>query len=220
MSILDRVRRIVKSNVNWLLDQMEPAENELEARIKELEDTIGQGRESAAVYGATYNRLKKETDSLEAMQKQLVEKAEQALKSGNDELTRKLLLEKVKVTERLGQLQSGVEQGKKNFEMLRDNLLKLQDQLKLAKLKLRDLQARKSNAEAQNAFDRQLDRVGSVEQAGAFDRLEDEVLTAEAEMEVRQEMRGSDFSDAELTDRVREMQVEAEMQALKDKIGE
>ncbi len=40
MSIFDRIRRITKANVNWLLDQAEPAEQELESKIKELEDTL------------------------------------------------------------------------------------------------------------------------------------------------------------------------------------
>ena len=38
MSIFDRIRRITKSNLNWLLDMAEPAEQELEAKIKELEE--------------------------------------------------------------------------------------------------------------------------------------------------------------------------------------
>ena len=36
MSIFDRVRRIAKAIVNWLLDVVEPAENELDSKIKEL----------------------------------------------------------------------------------------------------------------------------------------------------------------------------------------
>ena len=48
MSILDRMRRITKANINWLLDKVEPAEQELESKIKELEETVQEGRESAA----------------------------------------------------------------------------------------------------------------------------------------------------------------------------
>ncbi|MHC4119309.1 MAG: PspA/IM30 family protein [Planctomycetota bacterium] len=48
MSIFDRMRRITKANLNWLLDKVEPAEQELESKIKELAETVQEGRESAA----------------------------------------------------------------------------------------------------------------------------------------------------------------------------
>ena len=64
MSIFDRMRRITKANINWLLDKVEPPEKELESKIKELEETVQEGRESAASYGATFKRLQRELEQL------------------------------------------------------------------------------------------------------------------------------------------------------------
>ena len=217
MSILDRMRRITKANINWLLDKVEPAEQELESKIKELEETVLEGRESAASYGATFKRMQRELEQLERQQNDLKAEAERALKAGDEGIARKALTEKVKLAERISQIQPGVEHGSKTYDILRDNIAKLQEQLKAAKLKLQDLRARKRVAEAQNAFEQQLGKTVTVGgEAMAFDRLEDEVLQTEAEVEIRQEIHSDALTDIQLAERSRDLQVEAELEAMKD----
>jgi phage shock protein A len=219
MSILDRIQRIAKANINWLLDKVEPPEQELESRIKELEETILEGRESASAYGATFRRLERELQDLRNRQATLGTEAEQALKTGNEDIARKALTEKVKLGERISQISPGVEQGRKTYEMLRNNIIKLQEQLKAAKLKMHDLKARKRAAEAQKAFDEQLTKTtGGGFEGPAFERLDDEVLQTEAEVEIHQEMRGDSMTDLELAERSRDMQVDAELQAMKERL--
>jgi len=219
MSILQRIQRIAKANINWLLDKVEVAEQELESKINELEDAIRAGRESAASYGATFRRLENELEGLKREQDNLAAEAERALKGGDEEMARKALTEKIKLGERISQINPGIEQGKKTFEALRDNIVKLQEQLKAAKLKLQDLKARKRAAEAQKAFEQHLDKTAAVGSSGvAFDRLEDEVMQTEAEVEIRQEIRGEGLSDIELAQRSRELQVEAELEAMKERL--
>src|SRR5210317_1042728 len=96
MSIFDRIQRIAKANINWLLDKAEPAEQELESKIKEIEEAILEGRESAATYGATFRRMETEMQQLEQQQADLVANAQNALKTGNEEAARKALADKVK----------------------------------------------------------------------------------------------------------------------------
>jgi len=52
----------------------------------------------------------------------------------------------------------------------------------------------------------------------AFDRLEDEVLQTEAEVEIRQEIQSGEMSNMELAERSRDLQVEAELQAMKERL--
>lgn len=221
MSILDRMRRITKANINWLLDKVEPAEQELESKIKELEETVQEGRESAASYGATFKRMQRELDQLKGRQSDLKAEAERALKAGDEGTARKALTEKVKLSERISQIQPGVEHGSRTYEMLRDNIVKLQEQLKAAKLKLQDLRARQRVAEAQNAFEQHLDKTVAVGGGGVvFDRLEDEVMQTEAEVEIRQEIHSDALTDRQLAERSRDLQVEAELEAMKDLLEE
>lgn len=216
MSIYDRVRRIAKANINWLLDMAEPAENELDSKIKELEETIHEGRESAASYGATFRRLENELETLKTQLLGLGAKAKTALKTGDEAAARAALTEKVKLAERIAQMEPGVEQGRKSYEMLRSNIVKLQEQLKAAKLKHQDLVARKRAADAQKAFDQKFDKATSLSPDGvSFDRLEEDVLQTEAEVEINSEIRGDSLSDQELAEHSRQMQVDAELEALR-----
>jgi hypothetical protein len=83
------------------------------------------------------------------------------------------------------------------------------------------LRSRKKVAEAQKAFEEHLDKSMAVSDSGAaFDRLEDEVLQTEAEIEIRQEIRGDALSDMELAERSRNLQIEAELEAMKDRMGQ
>lgn len=219
MSIYDRVRRIAKANINWLLDTVEPAENELDNKIKELEETILQGRENAGSYGATFRRLENELESLKTQLLGLGTKAKTALKTGNEAVARTVLTEKVKLAERIAQMEPGVAQGRKSYEMLRSNIIKLQEQLKAAKLKHLDLIARKRAADAQKAFDEKFDKATSLSPDGvSFDRLEEDVLQSEAQVEINQEIRSDSLSDLELAEHSRQMQVEAELEALKEEL--
>lgn len=52
-----------------------------------------------------------------------------------------------------------------------------------------------------------------------FDRMEDQVMQTEAEADISQEMRGN-YTDAELEQRSRDLQVEAELNAIRQKLGE
>lgn len=216
MAIFERINRIIKSNVNWLLDLVEPAEKELESKIKELEEVIQEGRESAAMYGSAYKRIAGELVELENRMDMLVSDATTALAGGDEAHARKLLEEKVRVDQKIAQLAPSVDKGRKSYELLNDNIHKLQDQLKQANLKLRNLRARNDIAQAQNEFEKKLGHSG-VSDFG-FERLEDEVLTKEAEVEVRGQMRGDSLSDRDLQERSRELQVEAELQELRAKL--
>lgn len=219
MSIFDRIRRITKANVNWLLDKVEPAEQELESRIKELEETIQQGRESAALYGATFRRLEGELDQLRSRQTQLSKEAETSLNAGDEGAARRNLTEKIKLNERIAQLEPGILQGRKTYEQLRANICGLQEQLKSARLKMQDLKARQHAAQAQKMFDQTLSKTVSISGPGAvFERLEDEVLQSEAEVQIRQEMQSDGMNDFHLAQRSRDLQVEAELQAMKEKM--
>ena len=214
MSILNRIQRIAKANFNWLLDKAEPPEAELEARIVELQDTITEGKVAAATYGATFRQLEKEAESLKERQEEFLLRASQSVEAGDDDAARKFLAEKVSLEERITNLQPGVEEGRKTWNYLRENLTMLQDQLKKTKLKLAELKSRQRAADARKVFGESAQTVGSAVDAGAmFERMEQQVMQTEAEAEVMEDMHG----DIDLEQRSRELQIESELAALKQK---
>lgn len=220
MSIFERIQRIAKANMNWLLDKVESPESELESKIKELEDAIAEGRQAAATYGATFRRMEIEAQSLRKQQDELQQKARTALAAGDEPLARKALEDKVLAAQRAAALTPGIEQGGKSYRALMDNLGKLQQQLKAVKAKLAELVSRQRAAEAQKTFGKHFDRGSAATVDGAaFERLEDQVLQAEAEAQIGDEIRRGNLSDLDLEQRSRDLQVDAELQAMKERLG-
>lgn len=218
MSIFERIQRIAKANINLLLNRIEPPEQELEAKIRELGEAIAEGRGCAASYGATFRRLERQAEALRQQAGQWRARAENAILAGDETTARQALTERVRVTERLAGLEPGIEQGRRTYEQLRDNLAKLQDQFRNAQVKLAELRGRKQAAVAHRAFHEQLDHAGGG--PAAFERFEDEVVQAEAHAEVQDEICAGSLADADLEQRSRELQVEAEMRAMKKRLAQ
>ena len=53
----------------------------------------------------------------------------------------------------------------------------------------------------------------------AFERIEEQVLQAEAEVEIAEEIRGGAMAEMDLEQRARDLQVEAELRELKERLG-
>jgi phage shock protein A len=213
MSILARVGRIAKANINWLLDKAEPPEQELQAKIAELTAAIQECKVAAATYGATFRKLQQEVGQLSASQSQLQSQAEQALRSGDEDTARRLLSQKLSITQRLTNLAPGVQQGREVFDRLRDNLARLGDQLIQARAKLAELRTRQVSAEARKAFSEQLDGVSGATAPAMFERMETQVIGAEAQAEVLEEIQGGD-----LEQRSRDLQIDAELESLRERL--
>jgi len=86
-------------------------------------------------------------------------------------------------------------------------------------LKHAELIARRSVAQAHQAFAKNMDKIAPTDSAEAVDRLEDRVGLAEAEVEISEEIRSGDLLDIDLQQRSRQLQVESELRELKNKLG-
>ena len=187
----------------------------MQAKIEELSGAVQECKAAAGTYGATFRRLEKEAADLQTCKDQLGVQAEQAVRAGDDQTARELLNEKVSVTQRLANLQPGLEQGRKTFDYLRDNLARLKDQLVQAKNKQAELRARQRSAAARKAFGQQMDHAQTTG-GEMFDRMEDEVFQVEAEADVIEDINSS----VDLEQRSRELQVDAEIAAMKQRLAE
>lgn len=217
MSIFDRIQRIARANLNFLLSRAENPELMLEEKVRELEGAITEGKEAAAMYGATYRKMEREQERLRQEQSQWQQRAQDALAAGDENLARKCLGEKIKLHDRLRTLEPGVTQGRATFEQLRAGLKTLSEQVIAAQLKQQELKTRKAAAQAQQAFGHQVDKAtAAARPGGEFERFEDKVMHQEAVVEIETQIREDTLGDdVDLEKRSRELQVDAELRALK-----
>ena len=89
MGIFRRVNDIISANLNDLVDKFEDPEKMLKQAIREMEESIEEATAAAAKAIASERLLEKETAQHELQSVRWHERAERAVKAGDDELDRK-----------------------------------------------------------------------------------------------------------------------------------
>ncbi len=220
MSIIDRIRRIAQANIHGLLDKVDTPEMALQEKIEELEQTIGDAKEALAGYAVSCKRLEMEQAQSNRAVSEWMQKAETELKNGRESAARNALTHRIRSQERAGRLGSMIEQSRKIYEELKENLVVLNDHLRAAKLSLSELHTRKKAALAQKAFGGSLDKAMTVSGRDIdFSSFEEEVLQKEMEVEIDREVR-TDMAaiDKEIEQKAVESIVDSELESLKKKL--
>ena len=219
MSILERIRRITRANVNEVLDKAESPEKMLKQRIRDLEETMTEAKKALADFSVAYKKVEKEQEQAKRLAGEWELKAEQAIRAGDDSMAKRALGEKLKAQDRDQVLEPSVDQSRRRHAELRDNLTQLQDQLTETKLKLTEFQTRKQAAAAQKSFTQTMDKTGSSSPDGDLAKLEEEVLRAESEAEIEADIRGGGRSHAEVERKSKNLLLESELDAMKKRLG-
>jgi len=220
MAILDRIRRVARANITQLLNRVETPESEITEKIRELEDASREAKDALAGFAVTYKRLEKNIADLQNTRAEWQARAEEALKGDDETTARRALGERVKVEERLKALEPVLQSRRETYDELREDLLRIHDQLNHARARVMDLRARKRAAEAEKAMGRQVSALeGGVETEG-FERMEDEVMAAEAQVEIDRELRGALTPLSESMERdAQNRKIDNELDALKRKLS-
>jgi phage shock protein A len=219
MAILERIQRIARANLAQLLDRAESPEDEISHHIGELESAAHEAKNALAGFAVTVKRQEQANDDLRKTRDAWQARAESALKAGDEELARRALGERLKVETRLEALQPVLEGRRKTYDELRDDLVRIHDQLHQARAKLVDLRSRKLAAAAEQSVTQRVSSLGSVETDG-FERLEDEVLAAESAVEIERELAGTlTPMSQQLEQDARTRQIDDELASLKFQLG-
>src|SRR6478609_6558540 len=103
MGVFKRIKDMTKASVNELLDKVEDPVVMLNQYLRDMESEIHQAEVTVAKQMANERRMKQRLDESVRSASDRESKAEAALRAGQEELTRKLLEEKLyfdqKVTE-------------------------------------------------------------------------------------------------------------------------
>ena len=221
MSILERFKRLAKANIHDALDRMESPEKNLKQRIRELEEAVKDAKASAASFAASLKKSEKEQDQLKRLKAEWENKAGQAVKLNDENAARKALEAKLKLNERLVEIEPQVARSSETYQQLRGSIEKLGQQLSDAKLRMAELVSRQHAASAQKNFSERLDKASALSSENEeFQKMEEQVFRREAEAEIEQEARG-DLRGIEdqISRQSQQLQVDAELAELKKRVG-
>ena len=212
MGLLNRVRNIVRANVNDVLTRAEDPEKALDQMIADWSADLVKVRQAAALAIAAQNRLQAEYDQRAQAIQDWQRRAEVAVDKGDDSLARQALGRKLQYQNEADQLRQSLEAQASHLDQLRASVQDLETRVQQAVMKRNQLVARYRSAEAMKSLEQELGRTGGGGQA--LDRLESRTVDAEAQAAAY-----SELSRDSLEDRFAQLEhgttVDSELAALK-----
>ncbi|MBM7585143.1 phage shock protein A [Bacillus pakistanensis] len=215
-----RVRTVVGSELNAMLDKAEDPVKMLDQFMREMEADIRDAEAAVAKQIANEKMLQKKFEEAEKMANKRQEQAIKALESGNEDLARRALEDKKGHQSQAETLEESYLRAKEDAKTLRTKLDEMKSEYNQMKLKKDSLKARAESAKTRTKMNRAMSGIGGDQSRKGFERMEEKVLQFEAEAETSEDMRSSNRSlDDELDALDKENSVDDELAALKKQIG-
>ena len=191
MGLLDRAWRLIRANFSDAVSRAEDPEKVLEQALADMQANLIQLRQAVAQAIATQKRTERQTDQAKATAQEWYNRAELALRKGEDALARDALTRRQSYLESAHAMDTQLAQQQQVVTKLKDNMRKLEAKIADAKTQKDLYIARARSAEASQRIQEMLGQTGNSGMA-AFGRMEERVLELEAQSEALEELNSSD----------------------------
>ncbi|MGC9505190.1 PspA/IM30 family protein [Baaleninema sp.] len=193
MGLFDRISRVVRANLNDLVNKAEDPEKILEQSIIDMQEDLVQLRQAVAKSIAQQKRTQQQYNQAQSQANQWQSRAQLALQKGDENLAREALVRKKSHAETATTLKTQLDTQSQQVETLKRSLVQLESKISEAKTKKNMLKARIQAAKAQEQLQTTMGSINTSSAMGAFDRMEEKVLEAEARSQAAGELAGADL---------------------------
>ena len=222
MGLLERIKALVKANVNELLQQAEDPEQALDNLIRTMEEDLGEARAGVATAARDERKLRDTHEQNRQEAVTMLKRAEQAVAKGDDALAREALRRRRKSAEMAEAVREQWETESRTLAELRANLAVLEAKIQQVRRKREALLARRRLARVR----RDLQETSGVGKSSAteqtFTRLSDRIDDLEAEAEAYAELALRDVqtqvAHLDLERAQTATDIEAELQGIKARL--
>jgi phage shock protein A len=184
MGIFTRLRDIVNSNINAMLDKAEDPEKLIRLMIQEMEDTLVEIRASCADAMATKKKVQRAREEVLASAQQWEQRAHLAVNRGREDLAREALMEKRRYQERAEALESESSQCDVLIEQYQADIVQLESKLNAAREKQRVLVQRHVHAKNKRRAEMDIRRIETSDAIIRFEQFENRIERMEAEADL------------------------------------
>lgn len=209
MALLERVRTLVRANLNDLIDKAEDPEKMIKQLILDMENQLMQVKTQVAVSIADERMLEKRQKENEEKSAEWMHKAELAVDKKQDDLARAALERHKSYVQMAESFGEQVADQRVQVENLKSALGKLEQKLAEAQSKSDLLMAQHRRSRASSRASEAQLVMGDRSKAAAFDRMKEKVIRGQAVSEAKAEM----VTDS-LDDRFRQLDREDEIERL------
>lgn len=221
MGVFQRMKDITKASIHDLLDKMEDPVVMLNQYLRDMEVEIREAEVTVAKQMAAERRMKHRLDEASRLGLEREMQAEQALRTGNETLARKLLEEKIQYGQQVADLAGYHAQASAQVSELTAQLHEMKEEFYNLRNKRNELVARAQMAKARKQM-AQVSTLHSIETGNAsagFGRMEEKIMQMEAEADVAR-IPGSTLGAAPLRlDPEKSLRVDQELAVLRSRIA-
>ncbi|MCL6664008.1 MULTISPECIES: PspA/IM30 family protein [Paenibacillus] len=193
MGILSRFRDVMKANVNHMLSRVEDPEKSVNEYMRNLSSDLGQVKAETTAVLSDESRAKRALDECSAEVKKLQRYAEKSAESGDEDKARGFLEKKVKLADKLNELQAAYERASAKAKMMKHMNDKLVADLGQLEARHAELKGRMADAKAQQQANERNASAGRAE--SALKAMEDKANQALNEAEALAELRAGAQED-------------------------
>ena len=149
MSMLQRFKDIMSSNINALLDKAEDPEKMIDQMIRNLQSDLGKVKSETATVMAEESRLNRELNELKAEAEKMLTYAQRALQAGSDADARVFLEKKNSIQTKISEVEGRLSVAKQNSQNMKAMHDKLNSQVNDLNAKRNEIKAKIQQAKLQ-----------------------------------------------------------------------
>ena len=193
MGFFDRLSRLLRANFNDLVDQAEDPVKILDQSVVDMQEDLMKLRKAVGIAIASQKRLQSQADQAQSQIKTWYERAELALRKGDEGLAREALTRRKTFQDSFESLNNQFLAQEGQVVKLKKSLFVLEGKIADAKTKKDMLKARAQAAQAQQQLQNTVGSMNANSPMAAFERMEDKVEALEASSQAAAEIAGSDL---------------------------
>eukprot|EP00879_Flechtneria_rotunda_P005813 GHRR01006117.1.p1 GENE.GHRR01006117.1~~GHRR01006117.1.p1 ORF type:complete len:313 (+),score=120.31 GHRR01006117.1:216-1154(+) len=184
-NLFSRLFRVVRAYASNFTEQFEDPEVMLDRIIDEMGEDLVKMRQATAKVMASEKQMATKYNASQATADEWLRRAELAVKRGNDELAREALMRRKTYEQAASSLKVQLDAQRKALEQLQGNVKMLEARLGEARNKRETLKARAASAKSSKQIQEMVAglRLNNSNAWAAFDKMEEKVMTLEAEAE-------------------------------------
>ncbi|WP_010318067.1 PspA/IM30 family protein [Synechococcus sp. CB0205] len=218
MGFFDRLGRLVRANANAALSAAEDPVKILDQSVADMQADLVKLRQAVATAIASQKRIQNQADQADAQAKTWYERAELALKKGEEDLAREALGRRKTCQDTAIALQGQLQSQCGQVDQLKKSLVQLESKIAEAKTKKDMLKARAQAAKAQEQLQSAVGSLGTNSAMAAFEKMEEKVQALEARSQAAAELAGADL-ESQFAALEGAPEVDSELEALKGKLS-
>ncbi len=172
MSMLQRFKDIMSSNINALLDKAEDPEKMIDQMIRNLQSDLGKVKSETATVMAEEARLNRQLTELKAEEEKMITYAKKALQAGSDDDAKLFLEKKNSIQNKASEVETRLISARQNSQNMKAMHDKLSSQVADLNARKNEIKAKIQQAKLQEKMNNMTSSVTGAASISKFDDIE------------------------------------------------